>query len=392
MWTTTGTVIALVLALQAGSTGGCSSSDTPAPPATPTPSPSPTPGPSSGIFTTRDGVRFRVETVASGLDVPWAFAIAPDGRLFVTERAGRVRIVNAANAAPELALTVDDVLAQGADESGLMGLALDPQFASNRWVYVQYTAPSGNRGVNRIVRYREAGGRLGERAVLLDNITSAQGHAGGRLRFGPDGMLYATTGDGGNSARGQDLGTLAGKILRINRDGTTPSSNPFGSPIYSYGHRNPQGLDWHPATGDLWATEHGATGNDEINAIRPGLNYGWDRIEGTATMPGMESPAISFSPAIAPSGASFYRGQPFPLFANNFFVATLRGSRLFRLTIDTAARRVTAQEPLLDGGFGRIRDVILGPDGFLYFSTSNRDGRGNPIATDDRILRLVPAQ
>lgn len=389
MWAITGGIVAFVLVAQTVSTAACTP-DPPTPTSTPG-TPSPPPVASSGVFTTRDGVRFRVETVATGLEVPWAFAIAPDGRLFITERRGRVRILNSANGTAELALTIGDVLANEADEAGLMGLALDPEFATNRFVYLQYTAPSGNRGVNRIVRYREVGGRLAEGAVLLDNITSAQGHAGGRLRFGPDGLLYATTGDAGVTTRGQDLGTLAGKILRINRDGTTPRSNPFSSPIYSYGHRNPQGLDWHPTTGQLWATEHGATGNDEINFIQAGFNYGWDRIEGAAIMPGMEAPVAVFTPALAPAGASFYRGQQFPQFANDLFVATLRGSRLLRLTIDAGARRVTTQEPLLDGAFGRIRDVILGSDGLLYFSTSNRDSRGNPVATDDRILRLVPA-
>jgi len=188
------------------------------------------------------------------------------------------------------------------------------------------------------------------------------------------------------------VASLAGKILRINPDGTTPRDNPFSSRVYSYGHRNPQGLDWHPVTGDLWASEHGNTGNDEINVIQRGVNYGWPRIEGSQSMPGMQTPITFYNPAIAPSGASFYRGQRFPAFVNNFFVATLRGMHIRRIRIDPGSpRRIVAEEQLLEGRFGRIRDVISGPDGLIYFSTSNRDGRGSVTSSDDRIARLVPA-
>lgn len=305
-------------------------------------------------------------------------AFAPDGRLFFTERPGRVRILNVVNnGRTELALTVDGIFAQG--EAGLLGLALDPEFADNHWVYLYYTAAVAGGGVNRVVRYREVSGQLVERVLLLDNIPAAQIHDGGRLRFGPDGLLYATAGDAANTSLPQDVAALAGKILRITRTGSTPPGNPFNTPIYSYGHRNPQGLDWHPATGELWASEHGNVGNDEINNIRGGVNYGWPRIEATATMPGMEPPILFFNPAIAPSGASFYRGQRFPGFANNLFVATLRGSHLLRLRLN--GREVMSQERLLDGRFGRLRDVVSGPDGFIYVATN----------TDDQIIRLVPA-
>ena len=193
----------------------------------------------------------------------------------------------------------------------------------------------------------------------------------------------------------QDLASTAGKILRINRDGTTPGGNPFGSPIYSYGHRNPQGVDWHPVTGDLWASEHGSSGNDEVNVIDSAANYGWPQIEGSLGMAGMRTPITFYNPAIAPSGASFYRGDRFPLFANNLFIGTLRGTHLLRLVVDSSRQRqVVSQERLLEGRFGRIRDVVTGPDGYrpgLYFCTSNRDGRGSPTSTDDRIVRIVPA-
>jgi glucose/arabinose dehydrogenase len=370
-------VLALVLATDVVRTQACSS-----------PNPQPSPAPGGEVFTTADGVRFSVDVVATNLQIPWSLAFAPDGRLFVTERPGRVRILDLGAGTNATALTLDDSLHDG--EAGTLGLALDPSFSSNRLVYLYYTAQMSGGSVNRVVRYREVGGQLGERAVLLDNIPAAGIHDGGRIRFGPDGLLYITTGDASNSSRAQDVASLAGKILRINRDGTTPPDNPFSSPVYSYGHRNPQGIDWHPVTGILWESEHGNTGNDEINIIERGLNYGWPRIEGSQTMPGMQPPITFYSPAIAPSGASFYRGHRFPAFANNFFVAALRGMHIHRIRIASTSS-IAAQELLLEGRFGRIRDVISGPDGLIYFSTSNNDGRGSVTSSDDRIARLVPA-
>jgi glucose/arabinose dehydrogenase len=381
-------VLAFVLAVQVSQTQACDDPQAPETPPPGTPAPPPTTPPSE-VFTTADGVRFFVEPLVTNLEIPWSMAFAPDGRLFVTERPGRVRILDLATRGSELALTLDDVFTVG--EAGLLGVALDPQFAQTRFVYLYYTArlPSGS-SANRVVRYREAGSRLGERAVLIDGIPGATIHDGGRIRFGPDGLLYITVGDAANTGFAQDLGSTAGKILRINRDGTTPRDNPFGSPIYSYGHRNPQGLDWHPATGDLWATEHGNVGNDEVNVIDAGANYGWPRIEASQTMTGMRTPITFYAPAIAPSGASFYRGDRFPRFANNLFAGTLRGTHLRRI-VPGAARQIASQEVLLNGRYGRIRDVIPGPDGYLYFCTNNRDGRGGPETTDDRILRIAPA-
>jgi glucose/arabinose dehydrogenase len=287
-----------------------------------------------------------------------------------------------------VALTLSGLYTDG--EAGLLGLALDPAFAQNRFVYLYHSATTSRGAVNRIVRYREVGGQLAERVVVLDNIPAASIHDGGRLRFGPDGLLYVTAGDASDVSLAQDVSSSAGKILRITPDGATPAGNRFTSPVYTYGHRNPQGFDWHPSTGDLWASEHGPIGNDEINLIRSGLNYGWPVIQGAGAGPEMETPVAFFPSTIAPSGASFYRGQRFPQFVNNLFVATLRGTHLLRLTMD-ASRRITSQERLLDGNFGRLRDVVSGPDGYLYLCTNNRDGRGTPSQGDDRILRIVPA-
>ncbi len=343
------------------------------------------------VFVTSDGVRFSVQTVARNLQVPWSLAFAPDGRIFVTERPGRVRIVQGATLVSQPALTLSDVNAEG--EGGLLGLTLHPDFNRTRWVYLVYTARRADGSpVNRLVRYREVGNTLAEGAVLLDDIPASGIHNGSRVRFGPDGKLYMTMGDAADPSVAQDLAALNGRIFRLNDDGTTPRDNPLASPVYWYGHRNPQGIDWHPSSGELWETEHGATGNDEVNRIVAGRNYGWPEIEGGESRAGMETPVRFYSPAIAPSGASFYRGQSFPAFRNDFFFATLRGQHLHRVRLDASFRRVVAEERLLENRFGRLRDVVSGPDGAIYLATNNRDGRGDPAAEDDRILRLVPVQ
>ena len=341
----------------------------------------------SEILTTRDGVRYQVETVAANLDSPWAMAFAPDGRLFVSERIGRVRIFDAALRSSSIALTVGDVFAQG--EAGLLGLALDPDFSKTPFVYLYYTARAGAGAVNRIVRYREAGNQLTERVVLLDGIPGNTIHNGGRLRVGPDDLLYITTGDAGAPLLAQDLGSLAGKILRLNRDGTTPRGNPFASPIFSSGHRDPQGIDWNPVTGDLWSDEGGFGGIGEINVVAPGGNYGWPRVAGRDGLPGMQPPAAVFGAGVAPSGGSFYRGQRVAAFGRDFFVATLEGHGLLRIRVDPSSpRRVADQEWLADLGAGRLRDVAVGADGLLYVVTG--DARADPGDARDRILRIVP--
>ncbi|HEY8549859.1 MAG TPA: PQQ-dependent sugar dehydrogenase [Vicinamibacterales bacterium] len=351
----------------------------------------PSPPASSGgdIFTAQDGTRFGVETVVSNVEIPWSLAFAPDGRLFFTERPGRVRVVQNGQLLPDPMLVLTDVAAVG--ESGALGLAVHPQFADNHFVYLAYTAmrPDGSRE-NRIVRYREVGNTLGEPAVILDGINAADIHDGARLRFGPDGRLYVTMGDVASPPVAQDLASFNGKLLRLNDDGSVPADNPFSSHVLSYGHRNPQGLDWHPVSGELWATEHGQEGNDELNRIVAGANYGWPEIEANQTRPGMEPPVLYFTPAVAPSGASFYTGAAIPGFRNDLFIATLRGQHLHRVRFDPAnPERIIATERLLLERFGRIRDVVTGPDGALYFCTSNRDGRADPSPEDDRILRIV---
>jgi len=352
-----------------------------------------------GQATAKDQVSFRVETVVGKLEVPWSIVWAPDGRMFFTERAGRVRIYENGKLRPAPLFTVPDVEPSG--ESGLMSIALHPQFASNHLLYLSYAYRGESQNV-RVVRYREAETGLTDRKVIIENIPAAQFHAGCRLRFGSDNKLYITTGDATRRDLAQRLDSLAGKILRVNDDGTVPTDNPFVGQqnarpeIWSYGHRNPQGIDWQPGTNLLFETEHGPSGfdgpggGDEVNIVEKGKNYGWPVIHHTQTHPGMEAPLLEYTPACAPASGMFYRGAALPQFRGNFFFGCLRGARMIRVVLD--GRRVVTQENLLEGKYGRIRDVAEGPDGYLYFSTSNQDGRGSPAADDDRIIRLVPVK
>lgn len=342
---------------------------------------------------------FKVETVIPNLEVVWSIVWAPDGRMLFTERPGRVRVYENGKLRPEPLFVVPDVEPRG--ESGLMSLALHPQFASNHLLYLSYAYNSGGTQV-RVVRYRETPAGLTDRKVIIESIPAAQFHAGCRLRFGPDGKLYITTGDATNRELAQQLNSIAGKILRLNDDGTVPADNPFvGKPnarpeIWAYGSRNSQGIDFQPGTNLLWETEHGPSGfdgpggGDEVNIIQRGKNYGWPVIHHRATQAGMEPPILEYTPACAPASGMFYRGSQLSAFKGNFFFGCLRGERIIRLV--TNGRAVVSQENLLENKYGRIRDIAEGPDGFIYFSTSNRDGRGNPTGDDDRILRLVPAK
>jgi aldose sugar dehydrogenase len=352
---------------------------------------------SATVYRTASGFGFRVEVVAQKLEIPWALAFAPDGRIFVTERPGRLRVIENGQLKPEPVATIPEVLHIG--EGGLMAAALDLGFTTNHLLYLSYTARSGSGAIiNRVVRYREEKNALSEQTIILDNIPGAQFHDGCRLAFGPDGKLYITTGDATERGLAQQMDSLAGKILRLNSDGTIPADNPFpGSPVYTLGHRNPQGLAWHPTTKIAFSTEHGPSGfdgpdgGDEFNLIRAGKNYGWPIIHHEQTHAGMEAPLLSFTPAIAPASGAFYQGNRLPEFTNNFFFGAVRGQHLHRVILAPPNfTTVQSHEALLQGTFGRIREVAAGPDGALYFTTSNRDGRAQPGPDDDQVLRLVP--
>jgi glucose/arabinose dehydrogenase len=343
----------------------------------------------------------RYETVVSGLYVPWAMAFAPDGRVFVTERPGRIRVLRDWKLDPEPWAKLD-VVASG--ESGLMGIALSPDFERDRHVYIVATFVGGNdRLVNRVIRYTDREGRGTDARVLVDNIPAAELHAGDAIAFGPDGMLYVATGDIADAAGTRGLNSLTGKILRYTRDGGIPADNPFpNSPVWAQGVRNPQGLAWN-ASGDLFATEHGPSGfpserlrrnHDELNAIVKGRHYGWPEIAGMSSDPEFVPPLTDWSPAIAPSGLAIYNGPHAP-WRGSAFVGALRGRQLRRVAMERAPAepsgwRVTREEVLFEDELGRIRAVAMGPDGYLYFTTSNWDGRGSPGDGDDRILRLLP--
>jgi len=344
-------------------------------------------------------VKFKVETVLGNLEVPWSIVWAPDGRMFFTERPGRVRIFENGKLLPQPVFTVPDVESSG--EGGLLSLTFHPQFSTNHFVYIAYAYKTDGLRV-RVVRYREAATGFTDRKIIIEDIPAAKYHAGCRIRFGPDGKLFITTGDATDRALAQRLDSLAGKTLRVNDDGSIPSDNPLaGQPgargeIWTIGHRNSQGLDWQPGSDLMFQTEHGPSGfdgpegGDEVNIVERGNNYGWPIIHHKETREGLVSPLIEYTPACAPGSASFYRGRVFQQFEGNLFFGCLRGERIVRVVLD--GRRVVSQENLLEKQYGRIRDVAEGPDGYIYFSTSNRDGRGSPAADDDRIIRLVPTQ
>ncbi len=320
-----------------------------------------------------------VEVVASDLVVPWDVAFLPDGDMLVTERPGTVRRIGAQNA------VIDVPAVRHVGEGGLMGMVLHPDFATNQYVYLYFTTDDGGQS-NRIVRFRLVGNELVEDRLIIQDIPSSIYHDGGRMAFGPDGMLYATTGDASQSDLAQDVNSLAGKTLRLKPDGSIPSDNPFGTAVWSYGHRNSQGLTWD-AQGRLWETEHGRSGAlsgfDELNLVEKGKNYGWPTIEGSAQRDGMVTPVLNSTADYtwAPAGMAFVN--------NRLYFAGLRGSELYAVDVFSNGH-IGPLQKYLSGVYGRLRAVVLGPDGFLYVTTSNRDGRGTVRANDDKILRIHP--
>jgi len=317
-----------------------------------------------------------VTVIATDLQIPWGIAFLPGGDMLVTERPGRVvRIGTDRTTYP-----VDGV--RHAGEGGLLGIALHPDFASNSYVYLYMTTTEGGLQ-NKVERYVFKDDRLTFDRDILAGIPAANNHDGGRLAFGPDGMLYITTGDAQNEPAAQDTESLAGKILRINDDGSVPSGNPFGNAVWSNGNRNPQGLAWD-AAGQLWATENGrsgvASGYAEVNKIAKGGNYGWPDIQGDATREGLTPPVLhsGASSTWAPASAA--------IIGNSLFFGGLRGEALYEMNL----MGTPVLKTHFKNAYGRIRDVSAGPDGMLYLTTSNRDGRGSTKAGDDRIIRVDP--
>jgi aldose sugar dehydrogenase len=351
---------------------------------------SPTPAPVAGAV--------RVQTVARGLEHPWALAFLPDGRMLVTERPGRLRTVERDGRVSEPLAGVPQVQAGG--QGGLLDAALDPRFAENRLVYLSYAEPGEGGAGTAVARGRLGEGRLEDVRVIYRQQPKVEGsnHFGSRLVFARDGTLFVTQGDRFSYRdKAQDLSVGLGKIVRIKPDGSVPQDNPFVGragvrpEIWSHGHRNVQSAALHPQTGQLWTVEHGARGGDELNRPEAGKNYGWPVItygvdysgakigEGTAK-PGMEQPVYYWDPVIAPSGMTFYTGDAFPDWKGSILVGSLRPGLLVRLTLEGG--RVVREERYLGDLRERIRDVRQGPDGLLYLLTDSRDGR---------ILRVMPA-
>lgn len=337
---------------------------------------------------------FVVDTLATGLIVPWEIVFLPDRTLLFTERSGKVGLYRNNRLAAKPALMVADIDARG--KMGLLGMCLHPQFPKNRFLYLSYNYQQNNESLLKVVRYRFASDTLVEPLVLLDNIRASRNHTGCRLAFGPDGYLYVTTGDADRPILAQDLKSLNGKILRVKDDGTVPADNPFvgndtaRKEIWTYGHRNPQGIDFAPGTGQLFSSEHGPTGGDEINRIVKGRNYGWPLVHHREEREGMASPLLEYTPSIGPSAIVFYTGTAFPGLRDKLLVACLRGEKIlqFRLTGDN----LVAEEDLLPQQYGRIRAITVGPDGYLYLSTSQNDPpEGKPGPVSDLLLRLRPS-
>lgn len=329
---------------------------------------------------------YHLETVADNLNVPWEVAFTGDGDIFFTERPGNLRLIQDGELVEEPLLSFPaPFISEG--EGGLLGLAADPNFKSNRYLYVYHSYEKDGGIQNRVLRLIVKGEKAEIDKVILDGIVGDTNHNGGRLKIGPDELLYITAGDRYEPELAQEQGSLGGKIFRIHLDGSIPDDNPFeNSPVYSYGHRNPQGLAWHPETGQLYSSEHGQTAHDEINLIQKGQNYGWPIIEGDETEKGMVSPILhSGEDTWAPSGMTFVKDGEWK---NQLLVANLRGNQILRIELSEDGNEVMHTSSLFKGEFGRIRTVAEGPDGSIYFLTNNHDGRGVPNDGDDKIVRM----
>jgi len=351
-----------------------------------------------------------VQVVATNLNVPWAIAFAPDGRLFINERPGQVRVIDQGGVLQDTPVidlanpaSIPDgqaVRSSTSIEGGLLGLAVDPDFLTNGYLYVYYTFgttfPVNLH--NRVARLVENGaGTAVYDATILDNIPGGQIHDGGRVKIGPDGKLYVTVG-ASVCTLPQDLTSLAGKILRMNLDGSVPDDNPFGNLVYTYGNRNPEGIAWD-SSGQLYETEHGPTSDcgypgssyDEVNIIYAGANYGWPICRGICMDNRFVDPIRLFFPeTAAPSGAAFYNGSFY--FGTMGFPGNMFARHVHQLTFDAVDPTLIVDEQILfRPTYGRIRDVVAGPDGYLYFTNSNRDGRGSDVLQpdDDKIFRVV---
>lgn len=318
------------------------------------------------------------EIIATNLQTPWEIAFLPDNSLLVSERPGWLVHIDKNK---KLRIKIDETC--GTQNRGLLGIALHPDFENNHWLYLYNTVKKNNETTNRVERYRVDKGMLLDKKIIIDDIPGAAFHDGGRIAFGPDGCLYITTGDAGQAELAQDIYSLVGKILRVRDDGSIPKGNPFKNAVYSYGHRSPQGLAWDNYN-RLWSTENGPSGFlsscDELNLIKAGKNYGWPTIKGPETNFRMRSPMLQSGEDIwAPAGAVYWD--------QSIFFTSLLGEALYEVSINENPMIVKKH---FHKEFGRLRTVVLGPDGFFYLTTSNREGCGIPSKDDDKIIKIDP--
>ena len=339
------------------------------------------------------------QVVQSGLVTPWDLAFTPDGRMLVTERRGTVQVFDsgAPGATRVATFTVEGVREFG--EAGLMGIAVDPAFATNGFVYVCATRllPPAGTPVNQVLRYKLAGTAWSfDGYVIRDGLRSGGNHDGCRIRFDATNRLWVTMGETGVPSLAQDPNSLNGKVLRVNPDGSIPADNPIiagaagRTAVYTWGNRNPQGIAFNGA--DVYEVEHGENDDDEINFVQAGANYGWPAVhQSGGASRGMKDPIWSSgNVTFATSGAAFVTGPQWGSWSGSLFVCALKDTSLRRFTVTPTI--ATQQDLLLKGKYGRLRAAFQGPDGALYITTSNRDGRGSPVSADDRVVRIVPAQ
>jgi len=335
-------------------------------------------------------------SIVTNLDTPWEIQWGPDDHIWFTERFGRISRIHPETGELTELITIAEVYEQG--ESGLLGMVLHPDFTQQPFVFVVYTYLESSSIKERLVRYTYADGILDAPLILLEGIDGAGNHDGSRLVIDEHQKIFMTTGDAGNGNLSQDLNSLSGKVLRLNLDGTVPDDNPIsGSYLWSWGHRNPQGLVISP-DGTMYSSEHGPSSDDEVNIIEKGRNYGWPTVRGFCDTPtesqfcadsNVVEPIAAWTPTLAVAGTDFYHLGRIPEWQNSLLVTSLKASQLTALTLSEDGRTVVQEETFFDGWFGRLRDVCISPDGRVFLAVSNRDGRGSVRAGDDRIVEIA---
>ncbi len=341
------------------------------------------------------------KTIATNLDTPWEILWGPDNYIWITERYGKVSRVNPFNGTVQEVVLIGDVSEVG--EGGLLGMVLDPDFSANHFFYVAYNySAQGNVYKEKIVRYtyNPSTGKATNPAIIFDNIPAANNHNGCRMVISPGKKLVFTTGDAQVTSYSQDISRLNGKILRINLDGTIPSDNPQqNSPVWSWGHRNPQGLVYSPDGKNLYSSEHGPSNDDELNIILKGRNYGWPSVAGFCdntfetgfcSQNNVVEPIFAWTPTLAVAGIDFYNSDLIPEWKNSILIASLKASRITQIKLSETGTSVLKTTDFFTGQFGRLRDICISPEGKVYIAVSNRDGRGTVKTGDDKIIEISP--